>query len=84
MSSDVSVLLLSADAMWGAAGVAEGTNVNIHLPKSTDESAPVHSQCLSGFALIPVDISKHDENEVPSKFCQRFVIKNACPIHPPH
>jgi hypothetical protein len=71
--------------MWGkAVGIAEGTDVNIQLSKSANESAPMHSQCLSSSALIPIHISENDENEVPSKFSQRFVIKNACPMHPPH
>jgi hypothetical protein len=84
-SSDVSILLLRASALWRTAfGIAEGADINIQLSKGANESAPVHSQHSSGFALIPVDISENDENEVPFKFSQRFVINDACPMHPPH
>jgi hypothetical protein len=84
-SSDVCVLLLGANAMWRPTfGTAQGADVNIQLSKSTNESAPVHSQHPSSLALIPFDISKNGKNEVLSKFCQPFKIEDACPMHPPH
>ena len=44
-SSDFFVLLLWANAMGRARlRIAEGTDVNFQLSKSTNESAPVHSQ----------------------------------------
>jgi hypothetical protein len=84
-SSDVSVLLRRANAMWRPAfGIAESADVNIQLSKSTNKSAPVHSQHSSSFALIPFDISENGKNELLSKFCQPFEIEYACPMHPPH
>ncbi len=69
MSSGAFLLLLQANAMWGTAfGIAENVNVDVQLSKSTNESAPVHSQCAGGFALIPIDLSEGDKNKLLSKF----------------
>ena len=69
MSSGAFLLLLQANATRGTAfGIAENVNVDVQLSKSTNESAPVHSQCAGGFALIPIDLSEGDKNKLLSKF----------------
>ena len=83
-SSDFSVLLRPNATGRATFRIAEGTDVNIQLSKSANESAPVHSQHSSSFALIPFNISENGKNELLSKFCQPFKIEDACPMHPPH
>ena len=65
-----------------ACGIAGSGDVNVQFSKSANESAPVHSQRPSGPALIPIDLSKDNENKLLSKFVQRFGIEDACPVHP--
>ena len=78
-------LLLHASAAWRTAlGIVQSTDVNLQVPKSTNEGATVHSQRSGGLALIPIDISEDDKNKLLLKFSQRFGIEDARPVHPQH
>lgn len=81
-SADNLFSLLYANASGRTAlGCAEGADVEIQIPKRSAECVSVHLQRRSGFACVPLEISKDSEDKLSLKFPNSLGIFNAFQIH---